>query len=677
MLRELSIRNAKRQARDYSIYFVTLTCTVSLMYAFNALIFSDSVKALSSMEVLPFMIVAASVLIVLVMGFIISYMTDYMLRRRSREFGIYMLSGIPGRIIGALIFNENALIGALALLSGLPAGLFLSQLLEAVILHMFAAAYTLHFRFSLLSAGLTILYFGIMLLYSHRKNRKWIRRTSLHTLLSMDRQNEKNLLSGSTPAVVIFFLSVFLGCAGLFFMYILPLGKGYDAVAGIVCMALFLSGFFLSIPAFLVTLFGNRPAWKYRKGRLVTFREFSAKIHSKSMVMGTLSVLFMMSMTFMGTGAAVYMIADKNMELSVFDIMLLHPGELDDDAVPEDMLFRSFSLRQSHAYGIYTDGKKDFLTVRNKTVTDTGRPLYTAFAEFQYDTCMRQSDYIRLREMLGYESVPLSPSSCYVHCVKALAENFNALIKQENNLECGGYSFAAEGIFCEPFSQTDTYGNGLDYIIIVPDEAVGQMKVLYQLYAAITEAPLSIKDLNSITESCENLKLLNRGMAKSVKGSNAPTALTDDVDYLSGKWADRESLSQLYAMSVCLFYLALILAVTGAAILATQVLSDRDRKLRQDCILRQLGMNERLIARQNNRQLTLLFLLPLLPALIISSSLISISADNMQASAFHLPVFNGNLWNLQASGISILFFLPLYGIYYAAARISYGRRHGR
>ena len=75
MLRQLSLRNAKRQAKEYSLYFITLVCTVSFMYAFNTLLFSDIIKTFSSAEVLPYMIVAASLLIVLVMGWIVGYMT--------------------------------------------------------------------------------------------------------------------------------------------------------------------------------------------------------------------------------------------------------------------------------------------------------------------------------------------------------------------------------------------------------------------------------------------------------------------------------------------------------------------------------------------------------------------------------------------------------------------------
>lgn len=669
MLRELSIRNVKRQSKDYRLYFITLICTAAFMYAFNALIFSDSIKILSGLEILPFLIVAASLLIVLVMGWIISYMTNYMLKKRSRELSIYMMAGITNRAVGTLVFYENALTGALAFLLGLPLGMLLAQLLEAVLLHMLGLAYSLRFPFQPLCAGLTLLYFVAMLLYSLGKNRRWIRRVKLYDLLCHDRQNEKILLSGGAPAAGVFCLSVLLGCAGLALMYAQPLGNGYDALCGFICLMLFLFGFFMSVPSFLAARFGNRDVWKYRKNRLVTFRDFTNKIRSMSIVMGILSVLFMLSITFMGLGTAICMIADKNVEMSVFDIIILHRGEAQDASCHEEMLRSSLPVLASHTYSIYTDTGKELLTVRSRTLSDMGRPDYPVFAEFQYDTYMRQSDYQRLREMLGYEAVELDPSLCYVHCVPALEEGFRDWIRQEDKPERAGFFFAADGVFTEPFGQMEAYGNGLDYIAVIPDQAVTPMEILYSLCAVVTEAPLNGHDLRGITESCEGLEPLRRNIGKSVPGSGAATALIKDVDYLSGKWVDKENLSRLYAMSVCLFYLALILEITGAAILATQVLGDRDKKEGQNIILRQLGMNGRLIASLNGRRLTLLFLFPVLPALAVSSALVYIGGEKIHQSAFALPAFAGPLWIAQAYGISLIFFGLLYGVYYAAARI--------
>ena len=194
MLKELSIRNAKRQSKDYLLYFITLACTVSFMYAFNSLIFSDIVKAFPSIGVLPYMIIVASLLIVLIMGWIVGYMTKYILKKRSRELSIYMISGIPNHSICRLIFYENALIGIFAFAIGLPVGILFSQLLEAVLSSMFGMIYVLRWNFSFNATALTCLYFLAMLFYAIRRNNKWISKVTLYDLLYYERQNEKKLL---------------------------------------------------------------------------------------------------------------------------------------------------------------------------------------------------------------------------------------------------------------------------------------------------------------------------------------------------------------------------------------------------------------------------------------------------------------------------------------------------
>lgn len=245
------------------------------------------------------------------------------------------------------------------------------------------------------------------------------------------------------------------------------------------------------------------------------------------------------------------------------------------------------------------------------------------------------------------------------------------MIEQDESLSCAEYLFAEDGIFCEPFSQMDTYGNGLDFCIIVPEQAVSEMTTLYSLLSVITQTPLDNRELQSIVEMSSNLSILKRNIGKTASDGSGVTALVENVDYLSGKWADKEGLAHLYAMSICLLYLSLVFEITGAAILAAQILSDREKKRRQDRILQQLGMSVRDIEKSNDRQLSMMFLLPLLPALIISSCFVYVSAQKMQLSAFHLPIFSSNLWIAGSLCASFAFFLLLYGIYYIAARISY------
>ena len=94
-LYKLSLRNARRQAKDYLVYFVTIIVSSALLYAFNGLVFSDEIRNLSyMMKNLPIFIFLASIAAIFIIGWLEHYTTVFMLLRRSRELGTYILTGL-------------------------------------------------------------------------------------------------------------------------------------------------------------------------------------------------------------------------------------------------------------------------------------------------------------------------------------------------------------------------------------------------------------------------------------------------------------------------------------------------------------------------------------------------------------------------------------------------------
>ena len=115
MLSKLAVRNAKRSARDYLIYLVTVTFSLSMVYAFNLIVFSSEIRNLSyGMSAMTGTIIFISLIIVFVIGWLICYMTRFILEKRSREFGTYLLLGIPNRDVASLFVRENLLMGAIS-----------------------------------------------------------------------------------------------------------------------------------------------------------------------------------------------------------------------------------------------------------------------------------------------------------------------------------------------------------------------------------------------------------------------------------------------------------------------------------------------------------------------------------------------------------------------------------
>ena len=211
MLGKLSIRNAKRQAKDYIIYFITVIISVALMFSFNSLAVSKDISELSSsMKAFSKSILGISIIIVFVMAWLINYTMKFMLEKRSKEFGTYQILGIEKKDISNMFTLENILIGILAFIFGVGVGVFLNQILTSIIMNLFNQPYQIQIIFDMKAVGLTALYFfGIFVLVLLNCRRK-IKKTKVYNLLYADKKNENNVIKKAKGNVIVFITSLVL-----------------------------------------------------------------------------------------------------------------------------------------------------------------------------------------------------------------------------------------------------------------------------------------------------------------------------------------------------------------------------------------------------------------------------------------------------------------------------------
>ena len=137
MLFKLAVRNVKRSARDYLVYVITMTFVTALMFAFNSIIFSPDIRErIDMVGVMAALVGLATFFIVIIIAWLINYMVRFMLQKRSREFGTYLLLGMRKKQISKLYMRENMLMGAGAFAVGLLFGMLLQQILMAVLYAM-------------------------------------------------------------------------------------------------------------------------------------------------------------------------------------------------------------------------------------------------------------------------------------------------------------------------------------------------------------------------------------------------------------------------------------------------------------------------------------------------------------------------------------------------------------
>ena len=168
MLFKLSVKNMKKSMKDYAIYFLTLILGVAIFYVFNALDGQKAMLGLSQsgyqmVNLMVQMISLVSGLVAFILGFLIVYANNFLIKRRKKEFGVYMMLGMGKGGISGILFGETILIGILSLGVGLLLGVFASQFMSILVAKLFEADVTAYtFTVSVAAVKKTILNFCIM-----------------------------------------------------------------------------------------------------------------------------------------------------------------------------------------------------------------------------------------------------------------------------------------------------------------------------------------------------------------------------------------------------------------------------------------------------------------------------------------------------------------------------------
>ena len=120
MLFKLAVRNVRRQLGSYLIYFITVMLTVATVFAVNNMIFSDVVSVLQEQyaDFVRPLLVALSAVLAAIMAFVLAYATTFLLRRRKKEFGLYLTLGLSRGNILSLFAGETAITFLVSLAAG-------------------------------------------------------------------------------------------------------------------------------------------------------------------------------------------------------------------------------------------------------------------------------------------------------------------------------------------------------------------------------------------------------------------------------------------------------------------------------------------------------------------------------------------------------------------------------
>ena len=665
MLASLSHRNMKRQLSEYKIFWFSLIGVVALMYAFNSLIVSRTMQQLfrlfaeSGNGDIGVIATLFSAVVVFALGWFISYMMDFILQRRSREISTYMILGVEKSDICKMIFRENAFFGLVAIILGFGFGILVSKILESFVSNLFHFQETLLAFLSVKAVGLTCIEFCIVYIIALVKTNRKVQKVKLIDLLNYSRNNSSVREHQSKTGFIFLLISVVMLIVS-FYSFAGTKQTVASITAGAVSAMLGLLCFFRGFIYIIHEMFNKSRNWKYKGSRLVTLRMFLSKSNKMSFPLGVISILFTCTIVCIGMTNAFYQVMEKAVVMQPFDLAIVHVGENGDYSQYSSFLNERTDVDDQYSYCLYTDKSTQFTDIRNRTLTEywnrAGKTVSVndyVIAENQYDAFMKYSDYCNLRAMLGLPQIPLSEEQYIIHCLPYLKDTFTNLQIDKDTLVC-------KDIFTEAFSQYGGYGNGQDFVIVVPDHYIENMEAMYSLYVVQSE---TVIDMSELENEFPQVRPLNSNVVASGENGYTTKILDKGNYYYTGKLASTPT-SQAILIILPLCYLSLVIGIISIAILAVQLLTEVKTIKRQYDVMRTLGNEVVVLKKMLREHIFLYFALPLIPALVIGSCLLKTMSHTLFIASYDVPVFD-NLTALIALVIlsALLTFTLIYLLY--------------
>ena len=236
MLCKIALGNVRRASKDYLVYLLTLTLAVTVFYAFNTISLQVDIAGVTKQnagmgETLGGLISGLTIFLGFVMGFLMVYANNFIMKRRKKEFGLYQVLGMSRGQVARIMALETFFVSLVSLVLGIILGVGLSQLMVFFTASLFKTQIAdFHFFFSfgsfMLTVGCLVAIFLVTLVF----NLRVVARTKIIDLMSASRRNENIKVRNPWISAVVFVVGAVL--IGISYARLLRDGLPYPYTAG-------------------------------------------------------------------------------------------------------------------------------------------------------------------------------------------------------------------------------------------------------------------------------------------------------------------------------------------------------------------------------------------------------------------------------------------------------------
>ncbi|NEZ87110.1 ABC transporter permease [Clostridium botulinum] len=653
MYSKIALKNIKKSYKDYTIYFLTLILAVCIFYSFNSI---DSQKALTDIKssggsyvsrLMEFMS-AISVFVSIILGSLILYANNFLIKKRKKELGIYMILGMGKRKISKILVTETSIVGVISLIAGLIIGIGASQGLSVFTLKLFEVSINEYrFAVSTRAIGKTILYFGIMFLLVMIFNAFVISKYKIIDLLTSGRKNENIKFKNTFIYLLSFLLCVVL--LGFAYKSILKIGLDLrEPMFFKLSIAFVIVGtvlFFFSL-AGVILYVTNKNKKIYFKGlNMFVLKQMNSKVNTNFISMSLICLILFITIVVLSTGINFKKAKEEERrKITPFDasVTLYNKDEnKNQKSHIEDMLNKiDFKKSKNEKYAVYNDYYTGLKASELLKIKERNFARYNVYFS-------KISDYNKILKLKGEEEITLNKNEVLILSSAGGAINLiNEKLKSNRRINIKGkeYLIKNDKVIEENLKTSSLTDNFCT--VVINDEFVSDYK--------ISSSVLNVMYLDKNRE--ENNKKYNKIHYSYDEYENLDIpieAITKDEVYSKSKGIT----SMMIFIAI---YLGIVFLITSMAVLALQQLSEASDSIERYKALKRIGANKKMIDKTIFIQTLMYFSLPLILALIHSMVAIKIINDLISI-----------IINTINFGSSILIFVIVYLGYFYITYVGY------
>jgi len=199
---KLAFNNIKMNSKFYLPYILASTGIIAMFYIVTYLATNRGLQDMKGSEYISFVMLLGSVVIGVFAVIFLFYINSFLMKRRSREIGLYNILGMEKKHIGKILFMENLITSIASIASGLVTGILFSKLAFMLVRKVMGFDTPIVFTVSVQGILASIILFGVLFLLILLKNQMKIHLSQPIELLNDTSAGEREPKSKKVLAAI-------------------------------------------------------------------------------------------------------------------------------------------------------------------------------------------------------------------------------------------------------------------------------------------------------------------------------------------------------------------------------------------------------------------------------------------------------------------------------------------